>query len=185
MLVPVASGPIAFHFRGRVRPPVFYDVSVGKPEARVIVVPRGVTITLLLLVTAAMVATIFFLSGRAMLRDRMSVAEVVSLIWRYDQGSLGNVALLASIAPALADAIFFLPWGALAFLSFDGREERRGRTYALVIGLGVAFALVLAAWQDMLPTRVTGWDDVSWNTMGCLAGATVAHLRKRVRIRFE
>jgi VanZ like family. len=138
------------------------------------------------MVTAAMAGTIFLLSGRATLRERMSVAEVVSLVRRYDQGSMGNVAFLASVAPAIADALFFLPWGALAFLSFDARNQtRRGRTYLLVLGLGVAFALVLAAWQDMLPTRVTGWDDVAWNTMGCLAGAAAAHLRKRVRIRFE
>ena len=158
---------------------------VGKPEVRVIVIPRGVTVALLVLTTAVMVATLYLLSGRARLRDRMSVPEVVSLIRRYDQGSLGNVAMLASIAPAIADALFFLPWGALAFLSFDGSPERRGRTYALVAGLGVAFALVLAAWQEMLPTQVTGWDDVAWNTIGCLAGATAAHLRKRVRMRFE
>lgn len=158
---------------------------MGRPEARVIVIPRGVTVALLILVTATMAVTIFLLSGRAMMRDRMSLPELVSLIRRYDQGTVGNVALLASVAPAIAAALFFLPWGTLAFLSFDGNPARRGRTYALVVGLGVAFALVLAAWQEVLPTRVTGWEDVPWNTMGCLAGATVAHLRKRIRIRFE
>lgn len=158
---------------------------MGKRDARVVVVPRWVTVLLLILVTAGMAGTIYFLSGRAMLRDRMSVAEVVSLVRRYDEGSVGNVAMLASIAPAIADAGFFLPWGALAFLAFDRRdEERRARTYALVVGLGVAFALVLAAWQNVLPTRVTGWDDVAWNLLGCLAGAAAGHLRKRVRIRF-
>ena len=154
-------------------------------EARVIVVPRGVTIALLVLTTAGMVATLFLLSGRARLRGRMSIPEVVSLVRRYDQGELGNVAVLASIAPAIADALFFLPWGALAFLSFDGSPERRGRTYAVVAGLGVAFALVLAAWQEMMPMQVTGWDDVSWNWIGCLTGATLAHLRKRIRLRFQ
>ena len=184
MLVPVSAAPTECSIFRMAPHVLFYDGGVGKAEARVVVVPPWVTVGLFLLVTAGMAATIFLLSGRAMLRDRMSVAEVVSLARRYDQGSLGSVAMLASIAPAIADAGFFLPWGALAFLSFDRREDRRGRTYALVAGLGVAFALVLAAWQEMLPTRVTGWDDVSWNLLGCLSGATVAHLRKRIRIRF-
>jgi hypothetical protein len=158
---------------------------VGKPTIRSILVPRWVTIALLVLVSIAMALVIRFLSGRAYLRQGMTVAEVVSLIHRYDQGGVSNDALLATAAPAIADILFFIPWGALAFLAFDRGEQHRGSTYLLTLLVGVTFALGLVAWQSALPTRVTGWIDSGWSTAGCLAGAFAGHLRKRVRIRFE
>ena len=104
---------------------------------------------------------------------------------RYDLGSVGNDALLASAAPSVADVLLFLPWGVLAFLAFDRGEGRRVFTYALAVGVGAAFALGLVAWQNRLPTRVTDWYDAAWNCAGVLAGAVAGDLRKRVRIRFD
>ncbi len=161
-----------------------YDRPVGKAEVSVIVVPRAVTAAILILVSAAMVALIYFLSGHATMNDRVSLPELVSLIRRYDRGSISNVAVFASVAPAIADILLFLPWGALAFLTVYA-DNRRGQTYLLTLAAGVAFALGLVAWQNRLPTRVTGLYDAAWSCVGCLAGAILGDLRKRVRIRFE
>jgi len=158
---------------------------VGKAEIKVVFVPRAVTVALLLAMTALIAGAVYFLSGRATMHDRLTLNELLSLVRRYDHGSIGNDALLASIAPAVADALLFVPWGVLAFLAFDRGEARRGTTYALTIAVGVAFALALVAWQNRLPTRVTGWYDAVWNSAGCIAGALLGDLRKRVRIRFE
>lgn len=158
---------------------------MGKQTIRTIPVPRWVTIALLVILSAAMVAVVAFLSGRAYLRQQLTIPEIVSLVHRYDQGALSNDAILATVAPGIADALFFLPWGALAFLAFDGGEKRRFRTYLLTLAVGVTFALGLVVWQRVLPTRVTGWGDAGWNMLGCSAGAVCGHLRKRVRIRFE
>lgn len=152
---------------------------------KVVLVPRTITAALLLLVTGLIAGAIYFLSGRATMVDRLTLTELLSLVRRYDRGSIGNDALLATIAPAVADLLLFVPWGVLAFLAFDRGETRRVTTYALTAGIGVAFALVLVAWQNRLPTRVTGWYDAVWNSAGCVAGAMLGHLRKRVRIRFE
>ncbi len=157
---------------------------MGKKEIRVIHVPRWVTILLWILVSAAMTLTIYLLSGHAVRREP-SFAEIVSMLRRYDNRSLNNSALLATLAPAAADILFFVPWGALAFLSFDHQTRRRRGVYVATVLLGVAFALALVAWQQMLPTRVTGWTDVAWNAVGCACGAALGHARKRVRIRFE
>lgn len=132
-----------------------------------------------------MAALVAFLSGRAYLRQQLTMPEIVSFIHRYDQGAVSNDALLATAAPGIADILFFLPWGALAFFAFDGGEQHRFRTYLLTLAVGVTFALGLVAWQTVLPTRVTGWVDAGWHTLGCLAGAIGGHLRKRVRIRFD
>lgn len=158
---------------------------MGKPAIRTVNVPRGVTIAFLIVLSIAMTVLIAFLSGRAYLRQQLTVPEIVSLIHRYDQGALSSDALLATAAPGIADILFFMPWGALAFLAFDGGEARRLRTYLLTLAVGVTFALGLVAWQSRLPTRVTGWEDAGWNMLGCLAGAVCGHLRKRVRVHFE
>jgi glycopeptide antibiotics resistance protein len=154
---------------------------MGKAEIRVILVPWWVTVIMLVAVSGAMALLIAALSGRAYLHERTSVVEVISLVRRYDR--LTPTAFIAGIAPVIANILFFVPWGALAFLSFD----RRGRavTYALTLAVGVAFACVLVAWQSVLPTRITGWNDAAWNTVGCAAGAMGAHLRKQLRIRFR
>ena len=149
---------------------------MGKREVRVIRVPRWATVVLLLIAAAAIAAGIHFLSGRAVARDRMSFAEMISIVLRYDRGQMSNAALLATIAPAIVDALLFVPFGALAFLTFDRGEGRRGATYALTLTVGVAFALAL---------RVTSWFDAFWNALGCAGGAALGHARKRVRIRFE
>jgi hypothetical protein len=158
---------------------------VGKRTIRTILVPRWLTAALLIILSMAMAGLIATLSGRAYQRQRLTMAEVVTLVHRYDRGALSNDALLATAAPGIADILFFIPWGALAFLSFDGGEGHRLRTYLLTLAVGLTFALGLVAWQSALPTRVTGWEDAGWNTFGCLAGAIAGHLRKRLRIRFD
>jgi glycopeptide antibiotics resistance protein len=154
---------------------------MGKPTTVVILVPRWASVAMLVGLSAAMALLILALSGRAYLHERTSIVEVLSLVRRYDR--LTPTAFIAAIAPVITNILFFLPWGALAFLAFDRRS--RAATYALTIAVGVAFACVLVAWQGALPTRVTGWNDAAWNTVGCAVGAMGAHLRKELRIRFE
>jgi len=157
---------------------------MGKYEIRVIHVPRWVTVALWILVTAAMVVAINLLSGHAYHRQS-SFGEIAAMVYRYDRRTASSSVLLATIAPATADILFFLPWGALAFLSLDAPERPRKKVYLATLALGVAFALGLIAWQQWLPTRVTGGIDALWNVVGCAAGAALAHARKRVRVRFE
>ncbi len=158
---------------------------MGKAEVKTVVVPRAITVGLLVTMTALIALSVYYLSGRATMHDRLGFGELVALVRGYDAGSDSNDALLATNAPAAADMHLFVPWGALAFLSFDRGESRRITTYALAVGVGVAFALALIAWQNRLPTRVTGWYDALWNAAGCVAGAVLGDLRKRVRIRFQ
>jgi hypothetical protein len=156
---------------------------MGKREIRIVQVPRWITVFLLVLVSAAMTTAIYLLSGHAYRREG-SFPEVLSVL-RPDRGSVSSTAVLASTAPAVADILFFIPWGVLAFLSFDRSGVPRSRVYAATVLVGVAFALALIAWQQSLPTRVTDWLDAPWNAVGCACGAALGHARKRVRIRFE
>jgi VanZ family protein len=131
-----------------------------------------------------MALMIYFLSGHAYHRDS-SFADVMAMLRRYDWVAANSSAVLAIIAPAVADILFFVPWGALAFLSLDRPDRSNKSIYGVAVMLGVAFALGLTAWQIVLPTRVTGAIDCLWGGVGCAAGAALGHARKRVRVRFE
>jgi len=157
---------------------------MGKSEIRVVHVPRWITVSAWLAVTVAMAMGVRALSGRAYERDT-ALADIVAMVQRYGAGSTTSTALLATIAPAIADILFFVPWGALAFLSLDGQRHSQKTTYVATIVLGVAFALGLLAWQVALPTHITGGIDAWWNVVGCASGAVLGQARKRVRIRFE
>jgi len=157
---------------------------MGKREIEVIHVPKWISALLLILVSAAMVEVIRLLSGHAYRREA-SLADIAALMRRYDAASTSGSAMLALIAPAMADILFFAPWGALAFLAIDSSQRPRRTTYLTAITLGVACALGLMAWQYVLPTRVTGAADAFWNAVGCAAGAALGHARKAIRVRFE
>jgi VanZ family protein len=155
-------------------------------ELHIVRVPRRVTVLLLFLVAAAMLALVWYLSGKAVYRqDSSSPAQLMRAFQHYRGTGTGRATLLASATPAIANALFFVPLGALAFLAFDRPKRNRATTYVLALAVGLTFALGVSAWQEWLPARITGWLDVVWNAAGTLAGAMLGHLRKRVRIRFE
>lgn len=151
---------------------------MGKAEIRTVHIPRWLTAIAWLALTAAMIEGVYLLSGRAYAKGG-SLSAIIAALRR----STSTTSVLAAIAPATTDFLFFVPWGALTFLTFD--MQSRKRTYALTLALGVAFALGLMEWQSMLPTRITRGVDALWNAGGCAAGAVLAHTRKRVRMRFE
>ena len=126
-------------------------------------------------------ASIYSLSGRAYVQERASILDLAWLLRHGDQPT----SILAILAPAAVDVLFFLPWGALTFLAIDREYIPRRLTYLATFSLGLAFALALVVWQRLLPTQVTGWVDAGWNAAGCLAGSVIGHARKRFHIRFQ
>lgn len=157
---------------------------MGKREVRVIVIRRRVTAALLILVSVAMLSLIGFLSGKTYSSEtRGPAAEVVTLT---QFRSVSYARLIAALMPLLADVIAFVPWGFLAFMVLDKKERPRFRTYVLTCAAAVAFALGLVLWQyALLATRVTTFGDTIFNFAGALIGATLGHLRRSVRIRFD
>src|SRR4051812_38537491 len=101
---------------------------MGKKEIRVVRVPRWVTVVLWVGVSLAMTVAIYFLSGHAYRREA-SFTDITAMLRRYDQAPPTSSAILAIIAPAIGDILFFLPWGALAFLSLDGPNRSRKSIY--------------------------------------------------------
>src|SRR5881398_726071 len=62
-----------------------YDSGVGKSEVRIVLVPRAVTATLLLAVSVLIAGSVYWLSGRATMHERLTMTELLSLVRRYDR----------------------------------------------------------------------------------------------------
>jgi len=155
---------------------------MGKREVRVIVIRKRVTVTLLVLVSVAMLSLIGFLSGKAYSSEWRGPAEEVVTLMQFRTAP--DSRLIAAVMPLSADVIAFLPWGFLTFMAIDSKERRRFRSYLLTCALAVAFALALVLWQYALPTRVTTFGDTIFNLAGALLGAVLGHLRRTVHVRF-
>lgn len=156
---------------------------MGKPHVRVIKVSKRVTFTLLVLVSGAMAALIWFLSGKAYVGGN-TVPEVLTKVVTERRG-LSRDAFFAVLMPILGNVLLFLPWGFLFFVGVDTPSRPRFRSYVMTLLAGLVFAGVLFAWQYFLPTRVTTLADAAANGLGALGGAWLGHMRKEVRVRFE
>ena len=157
---------------------------MAKGEVRTIVVPKWVTIILLVVVSAAMAALIVYLSGKAYTNGREPLRDVLLRLMQR-RGEIPRDAIVASIMPSIANALFFVPWGFLMFLAVDTPSRSRAKSYLITVIAGALFAVAIDVWQSFLPTRVIGLPDTIANAVGALIGAMAGHLRKRVRVQFD
>ncbi|MGZ8829779.1 MAG: VanZ family protein [Thermoanaerobaculia bacterium] len=157
---------------------------MGKREVRVIVVRKGTTIALLILVSVAMAALLYSLSGKAYTSESEPLRDLL-LRTLQPRHPVTRDAVLAGSMAAIANILFFMPWGFLMFLFLDAPTRSRGRTYLVTVLAGAIFALAMVLWQNFLPTRVTGLPDALANAFGALAGAMAGHVRKRVHVQFN
>jgi VanZ family protein len=151
---------------------------------RIVVIPKWVTCVLLVLTTATMAAFVYVLSGRAYATGRNPLGNLmVRAVEHNTPRPSGNV-MLAAFMPFTLQALLFLPWGFLCFALIDRPSISRGRTYLFTFAGALALAMLFVAWQIVLPTRVLTLNDVLANATGALVGACLAHLRRRLHIRF-
>jgi len=158
---------------------------MGKRETRVIVVRKRTTITLLVLVSAAMAGLLYWLSGRAYATGSHATIDLLQRLLLREGPPPSRQAMLASMMPVIANMLLFLPWGFLLFLALDTPRRPRLRTYLMTFLAGLLFAAAMEIWQYFLPTRVTSWVDAFSNALGAVVGAIGGHLRKQVRVQFE
>ena len=158
---------------------------MGRRQVHVIRVRTPVTLALLVLVTAAIAALIYFLSGKAYAAETHPIREILARLLGSSRGPVSRGTVLAFLMPIIANILLFVPWGFLAFLAVDGRMRSRGWAYGATFVGAIAFAAGLLVWQQMLPTRVTSLPDTIANGLGALAGAALGHARKGVHVRFD
>ena len=156
---------------------------MGKRQVRVIRVRKPVTLALLALTTAAMLALLYFLSGKAYAGDAHPVRELLTRLLS-SQRPISRGAVVAFLMPVLANVLLFVPWGFFAFIALDSRSRPRKWTYVITFIAALLFAAAMWMWQQSLPTRVTALPDTLSNAFGALAGAALGHARKTVRVRF-
>jgi VanZ family protein len=156
---------------------------MGKRQVRVIRVRKPVTFALLVLATIAIVALLYFLSGKAYVADAHPVRELLARLLSTER-PLSRGVVLAILMPVTANVLLFVPWGFFAFIFLDTPSRARKWTYAITFVAALAFAALMWLWQQSLPTRVTALPDTISNAFGALAGAALGHARRSVRVRF-
>lgn len=156
---------------------------MGKSEVRTVVVRKPVTFVLLVLLTAAIAALFYALSGKAYAGDNPTRQLLIRII--SSPRPISRDAVLALSMPILANILLFVPWGFLLFVFLDSPRRRRSTTYLATFVAGILFAIALQIWQSTMPAPVTTISDAAANSLGALTGAALGHLRKQVRIRFR
>ena len=158
---------------------------MGKRLVHVIAVRKPVTFALLAIVTAAMAALLFVLSGRAYAAERSPLLELTARLLGGGGAPVSRDTVLAFLMPVMANILLFVPWGFLAFVALDSPRRARRTTYLMTIIGALVIAVSMSVWQEFLPTRVTAMPDALANAAGALAGAALGHARKTVRVRFD
>lgn len=158
---------------------------MGKRHVHVIAVRKPATFALLALVTAAMAALLYVLSGRAYAAERSPLLELTARLLGAGGAPVSRSTVLAFLMPVLANIFLFVPWGFLAFVALDSPKRARRSTYLLTLIGALVIAVGMSLWQELLPTRVTSTPDALANAAGALAGAALGHARKSVRVQFH
>ncbi len=158
---------------------------MGRRQVHVIRVRTPVTLALLALVTLAIAALIYYLSGKAYAAETHPIRELLARLLGSGRGPVSRGTVLAFLMPIIANILLFVPWGFLMFLVLDGKTLSRRWTYGATVIGAVVFAASLLLWQQSLQTRVTSLPDMFANGLGALAGAALGHARKGVHVRFD
>ena len=151
---------------------------MGKRQVYSIPVRKPVSAVLLVVTSAAMVALIGFLSGRAYAPPTDPLRMMLTRALTRDR-------FLAFLMPVIANVLLFVPWGFLAFVVADRATRPRRNAYLITLVAALAFATAIHLWQRFLPMRVTMPSDAIANALGALGGAALGHMRKGVRVRFD
>ena len=153
---------------------------------REVLVPKYVTVLLLLLTTAAIVAITVWMSGKSYENfDPIPFDDLRYLARRLGQRPISTQILAVIVVPMIANVLLFVPWGFLSFITLYTVDRPTLQTYVLTILLGFSLTLGIEAWQYFLPSRVADINDVIWNTSGTVLGALLGHARLRLRFDFE
>jgi len=158
---------------------------MGKRRVHVVVVRKPVTAALLVVTTGAMIALLYFLSGKAYAADTHPLRELLARMLGSGTNPPTRDALLAYLMPVIANMLLFVPWGFFAFLAVDAPSRPRKWTYAATFLAAIVFAVAMWVWQRSLPTQVTALPDTLSNALGAAGGAMLGHARKTMRVRFD
>ncbi len=150
-----------------------------------ITIRRPVTIVLLLVVTALIVLTTVWMSGKSYAKvDAQPFQDIKHLSHRIARHPVSTHLLAVIVVPIIANILLFVPWGFLMFIALFTADRSTLQTYVLTLLLGFTFTCAIEGWQYFLPDRVADVNDVIWNTTGALLGAILGHMRERVRFEF-
>ena len=153
---------------------------------RELVIPKPLTMLLLLVVTVAIAAITLWMSGHSYKNfDPIPFEDLRYLADRLETRPIATHVLALIVVPMIANILLFVPWGFLMFITLYSVERPTIQTYLLTFLLGLTLTLAIEGWQYFIPSRVADINDVIWNVTGTVMGALLGHARLRVRFEFE
>jgi glycopeptide antibiotics resistance protein len=151
-----------------------------------VVIPRPITILLLVCATVAIVAVTTWMSGSNYTQlDPIPFEDIRHLAHRIERHPVSMRIIALIIVPIIGNILLFVPFGFLLFITLYTVERPTIQTYVITTFGGLTFSCLIEAWQYFLPNRVADVNDIIWNTAGAFLGAILAHLRMRVRLEFD
>ena len=151
-----------------------------------VVIPRPITILLLVCVTVAILAVTMWMSGANYSQlDPIPFEDIRHLAHRIETRPVSMRIISLIIVPIIGNILLFVPFGFFLFIALYTVERPTIQTYVLTVFGGLTFSCLIEAYQYFLPNRVADINDIIWNSVGALAGAILAHLRMRLRFEFD
>ena len=151
-----------------------------------IVIRRPVTILLLVCVTIGIAAVTTWMAGSNYSQlDPVPFEDIRHLAHRLETRPVSMRIISLIIVPIIGNILLFVPFGFFLFLTFYTVERPTLQTYVITTFGGLTFSCLIEAWQYFLPNRVADINDIIWTSAGALAGAILAHLRRRLRVEFD
>ena len=153
---------------------------------RAVVIPKPVTVLLLLVMTGTIVGVTLWMAGKSYANlDPIPFDDIRFLAKRLNEKPISTHVLALLVVPMVANVLLFVPWGFFLFITLYSVERPTLQTKVLTVLLPLSFSLGIEGWQYFLPSRVADIYDVIWNTCGGIIGAILGHARLRVRFEFK
>jgi glycopeptide antibiotics resistance protein len=153
---------------------------------RELVIPKPITVVMLLIVTVVIATITLWMSGHSYKNfDPIPFEDLRYLADRLERRPIAMHVLALIVVPVIANVLLFVPWGFLMFITLYSVERPTIQTYILTFLTGLTLTLAIEAWQYFIPSRVADINDVIWNATGTVLGAFLGHARLRVRFEFD
>ncbi len=149
-------------------------------------VGKGTQGALLVAYSCVLLGVTLLVQGGGKVRTNLAPFEDIQrLALRAGHGGVFSNAFLYAIVGIVGNLAMFAAWAFLLWKFLDGPGRTALRNYADVLLAGTLFSVGIETVQLFLPTRAADVNDVFWNVLGTIAGCTLAHLHRNIRLDWQ
>jgi glycopeptide antibiotics resistance protein len=153
---------------------------------RTIRVGKGLQGVFLVTYSCVLLGVTLLVQGGGKVRTNLAPFEDVQrLAARASRGGYLSNAFLYAILGIAGNLAMFAVWAFLLWKFLDGPGRAALRNHMDTLLAGTLFSVGIETVQLFLPTRAADVNDVFWNVLGTIAGCTLAHVHRNVRLDWQ